>query len=163
MYLCPILFLQKDFLKMQLIKKVIYVILVACISSCTGKEKSSHREINKEVAAEGITKFEINEEIHNFGTLDAGEVVVFSFVLKNTGQNNLIIKNIETDCGCITVNYKKDPIKPGKQGIVEVRFDTTGLFGRQYKPIELEMNTEDKTKDLAVVADIKNKQIKINY
>jgi hypothetical protein len=134
------------------------LILAVFIISCNKNQPK-----NKKTVAEGITEFEFNKEIHNFGSLNAGEIVIFNFVFKNMGKNNLIITNIESDCGCINANYKSDPIMPGNEGFIEVRFNSSGLFGKQYKSIAVNVNTKEKIKYLAVVADIKNEQLEINY
>ncbi|NQU85263.1 MAG: DUF1573 domain-containing protein [Mariniphaga sp.] len=134
--------------------------LIPGIWACSGnKNKKSYNE----VSIEGLTEFEFNKELHNFGNLISGEIVIYSFVVKNAGSKNLVIKNVESDCGCINVDYSNIPIKPGEKGIIEVEFNTSGLFGRQYKPIAIEMNTKEKIIYLAVAAEIKNEQLEINY
>jgi hypothetical protein len=142
-------------------KKIILFISAILILSCQGKKP--REQGNKNISAkETTTEFEVNEEIHNFGTLNAGEIVIFSFVLKNTGKENLVVKKAEGDCGCITVTTDDKPVPPGGEKIIEVRLDTSGLYGRQYKSISVEANTKEKTKYLAVVAEVKNDMFDIN-
>jgi hypothetical protein len=136
-------------------KKIVFIVLVVFIISCQGK-RSENKTNESPPAKETVTEFEVNEEIHNFGLLNAGEIVIFSFVLKNTGRDDLLIKKAEGDCGCITVRTDNKPIAPGKEKIIEVSFDTSGLFGKQYKPIEIEANTSRKITILAIVAEVKN-------
>ena len=64
-----------------------------------------------------ITKFEFNEEIHNFGPLQSGEILVYSFAFTNSGTSDLIIKNVETDCGCISTSYSEKPVKARRNRI----------------------------------------------
>ena len=110
----------------------------------------------------GITESEFNEEMHNFGPLQSGEILVYTFIFTNTGDIDLIIDNVETDCGCIHAKFSKDPIKPGKTGFIEVEFDSSGLFGKQFKTIEVHANTK-KPKQLAIFAEVKNEQLEIKY
>lgn len=35
------------------------------------------------------------------------------FILKNTGNNILVISDIVTSCGCIRVEYSREPVRPG--------------------------------------------------
>jgi hypothetical protein len=136
-------------------KKTVFIISVVLIISCHGK-KPENKTNESFPAKETVTEFEVNEEIHNFGKLNAGEIVIFSFVLKNKGKADLIIKKAEGDCGCITIKVDNKPVSPGKEKIIEVCFDTSGLFGKQYKPIEIEANTNEKIKTIAIVAEVKN-------
>jgi hypothetical protein len=142
-------------------KQVFFFILAFLIFSCNGN-KNQNQTKNPEDSKEGVTEFVVNEEIHNFGKLNAGEIVIFSFILKNTGQKNLVIKNIESDCGCINVHSKNEPVAPDGEKVIEVEFDTSGLFEKQYKSIRLEVNTKEKIKYLAIVAEVKNEILEIN-
>lgn len=136
---------------------LLIILIPLAILAC--RQKENQKPANNQVTD---TTFEVKEEIHNFGTLVAGENVVFTFELVNTGKADLIIKKAESDCGCISLAYKSEPVKPGKTAIIEVSFNTSGLFGRQYKPIAIESNTIEKIKYLAVVADVKNDLLEIN-
>jgi hypothetical protein len=142
-------------------KKLVFIIVAIVAFSCQGKKTENKQNIVSP-GKESVTKFEVNEEIHNFGTLSAGEIVIFSFVLKNTGPENLVVKKAEGDCGCITVKTDYEPVPPGKEKVIEVTFDTSGLYGKQYKSISVEANTNEKTKNLAIVAEVKNEILDIN-
>lgn len=128
--------------------------LVSCQSK-TGKETPE-----QETTLFTTTQFEFQEEMHNFGELEAGEILIYTFVFRNTGTNDLIIENIETDCGCIKAGAPAEPVKPGNKGLIEVEFDSAGLWGRQFKSITVEANTE-KPKQLAIFAEVNNKQLNI--
>ena len=52
------------------------------------------------------------KEIHKFGTISEGEIVVCEFYFRNVGDANLIIKAIESSCGCTVIKWQKQPIKP---------------------------------------------------
>ena len=100
--------------------------------------------------------------MHDFGILQSGEIVVFSFTVTNTGNSELKIKNVEADCGCVHAEFLKEPVPPGKTGLIEVEFDSSGLFGRQFKTIEVHANTK-KPKQLAIFAEVQNEQLEIKY
>ncbi len=133
------------------------------ISGCGNTQDSNREEKIQNSVPQEITEFEFNEEIHNFGTLTAGEVVIFSFVATNTGQNPLVISTIESDCGCIQTRFNGQPVLPGEKGIIEVEWNTSGLIGRQYQPLMIEMNTKDTNFNIAVVADVQNKDVEFTY
>ena len=126
------------------------------------KESSEKKNPPPEHKSIGITEFVFNEEMHNFGSLQAGEIVVCTFVVINTGNKMLTIKDVVTDCGCVNVRFPKEPILKGNTGLIEVEFDTSGLFGRQFKTIEVHANTK-KPKQLAIFAEVQNEQLEIKY
>ena len=139
-------------------KYLVLVVSFALIISCqhnTGNKNNAEKKANP-----ATTQFEFQEEMHNFGELEAGEIVIFTFVFTNTGGNNLVIENIETDCGCIRASIPEEPVKPGENGLIEVEFDSSGLWGRQLKSITVQANTE-KTKQLVIFAEVNNEQLNI--
>ena len=109
-----------------------------------------------------ISAIEFNEEKHDFGTVQSGEIVVFTFVFTNTEHNNLTIEKVETDCGCLNAKFSNEAVEPGKTGIVEIEFDSSGLFGKQFKTIEIHANSKE-SKHLAIFAEVQNEQLEIKY
>ncbi len=102
------------------------------------------------------TTIKFDKLIHNFGQLNQGETVGCYFDFTNTGEAPLIINNVKPGCGCTTVNYPQKPILPGKKGEIEVRFDTSGFSGNQYKVIRVDANIKQKSKELALTANVIN-------
>jgi hypothetical protein len=62
---------------------------------------------------------------------------VHVFKLTNTGDKDLIIGNAFGSCGCTVPEYPKDPIAPGKEADVRVRFNSEGKEGAQTKSVTL--------------------------
>lgn len=141
--------------------KLIVLLFILVLFSCgqNSTKDSESKEIN---LPEGKTSIEFKEKMHNFGKLTAGEIVAFTFEFTNTGTNSYAIKSIHSDCGCVTANFKKIPVKPGETGIIEVEFDTAGLVGKEFKTIEIKGNSKE-LKHLAIFAEVKNKFIDIKY
>ena len=96
-------------------------------------------------------------ELHNFGTLKAGETVSFSFVFINNSTKPLSIKKVETTCGCLSVKYDKNEIPRGEKSALEVIFNTSGEWGNQLKLIQVETSSGEK-KELRINAYIENEQ-----
>ena len=132
------------------------IIILAFLVACTSKNPKQQEE-----KPARITTVSFEEEMHNFGQLQAGEIVVYTFVFINTGETNLTINNTETDCGCVQVNVPEHTIKPGDKGRIEVEFDSSGLIGRQLKTIEIHANSKEP-KQFVIFAEVKNEQIEIN-
>lgn len=61
------------------------------------------------------------EHIKNFGSLPYREEYKFHFEYSNEQKEPLIIKNIETTCGCTVVEWDKRPLLPGQKAILTVK------------------------------------------
>ncbi|QIA07779.1 DUF1573 domain-containing protein [Draconibacterium halophilum] len=142
-------------------QKLAFILLLITLVSCdANKSSSSNQKQTTEKPA--ITEISVDEAIHDFGQLQAGEIVLHTFVLTNNGNSNFIIKSLETDCGCVKANFNNKPVKPGKNALIEVEFNTAGLVGREYKTIEVLGNSKE-LKHLAIFAQVENELIDIKY
>lgn len=144
-------------------KQLVFILFVISAISCNQK-KGNNTKNNSDSSEEttGMTSIEFSEEIHDFANLISGEIVLCTFVFTNTGEHQLVINKIKTDCGCIQTNYPKEPVSPGKKGVIEVEFNSSGMFGKQFKSIEILANCKEP-KHLAIFANIENEQIEIKY
>ncbi len=88
-----------------------------------------------------VARMEFREAEYAFGTVRAGTPVSHQFTFTNTGQVPLLITDARSTCGCTVPSYPREPIAPGEEGTIRVRFDTTNKRGRQRKPITLTANT----------------------
>jgi hypothetical protein len=60
----------------------------------------------------------------DYGKVFRGEddgVRVFEFT--NTGDAPLIVANVRSTCGCTVPSKPKEPIMPGKTGVIEVKYN----------------------------------------
>ncbi len=131
------------------------ILLISCANK-TKHENKKHQD-TKPVAN---TTINFTEEIHNFGSLKSGEIVVYTFEFTNTGQHDYYIRKTECDCGCISTNFAKDAVKPGEKGRIEVEFDSSGMIGREFKTIDIYGNSAE-LKHLAIFAEVKNELLNI--
>ncbi len=92
---------------------------------------------------------------HDFGKV-AEEVgsVTCEFQFTNTGKKPLIIQDIRTSCGCTTPSYTKDPVLPGKKGVVKVTYSTTGRIGSFDKRITVFTNEADVVYTLTIKGEV---------
>ncbi len=76
--------------------------------------------------AEGpVMTFETTEI--DYGTIEKGSDPLRVFKFKNTGTEPLVIKNARGSCGCTVPKWPKEPIMPGEEGVIEVRYDTNRI------------------------------------
>ena len=87
-----------------------------------------------------VPKIVADTEEIDFDTIVRGEKVEVAFVLKNEGSKNLIIRKIETTCGCTAAIPEKKIISPGESVKMNVVFDSEGRRGIQHKTITVICN-----------------------
>ena len=126
--------------------------LLSCgiLVSCAGENAASKvKKQNVESAKKrdvainaGSASISFDKKEYNFGTVKEGEIVKTTFMVTNTGKNDLVITNAQASCGCTVPNWPKKPIAPGKTGEIQVSFNTSGKPNRQSKSITLTTNTE---------------------
>jgi hypothetical protein len=139
---------------------IILVLFGLILGSCnSGKPKAPTAEKSDE---SGVAKFVFSEEIHNFGSLKAGEVVSYTFVFRNEGTKTLIIENAETDCGCTQIKIPRKEIAPNTEGQIEIIFDSAGEVGRELKTITISSNAEKPRIQIYIKANVTNDIIEIN-
>ena len=74
----------------------------------------------------GQGKITFKTEAHDFGKVEEGGPVSFDYVFTNTGNVPVVISNVQPSCGCTTPNWTREPVMPGKTGIVTASFGTAG-------------------------------------
>lgn len=79
---------------------------------------------------------------HDFGEIIQGDKVEHTFRFSNTGNQDLVITNVEVTCGCTTPKgWPRDPIAPGESGELTVSFNSAGKNGKQNKVITITSNS----------------------
>ena len=92
---------------------------------------------------------------HDFGLITEWEVVMHTFKFKNTGNSPLIISEAIGSCGCTTPSWSGDPIQPGEDGYIEVKFDSKGRAGSNSKTVTITANTIPNKTYLKISANVK--------
>jgi len=85
------------------------------------------------------------DSIVNFGTIANGDKIQIKFRCLNTGDKPLIITNAKPGCGCTIAEYTKEPILPGKEGLVTASFNSTNFSGEVHKYIIVNTNTKNSS------------------
>ncbi len=77
----------------------------------------------------------------DFGDVPQGDKVEHTFKFKNTGNEPLIITNVQVTCGCTTPKgWARDPIAPGQSSEITIAFNSLGKFGKQNKVVTVVSN-----------------------
>jgi len=81
------------------------------------------------------------KKVHDFGDMVQGDKVEQTFKFTNTGNEPLVITNVQVTCGCTTPKgWPRDPIAPGGKGELTVAFNSAGKMGRQNKVVTVVSN-----------------------
>lgn len=102
--------------------------------------------VQNPVSADGIdtvnvAKINFETEVFDFGTVDEGDVVEYTFSFVNRGNQPLMISTANSTCGCTIPEWPKEAIGPGERSEIHVKFNTEGKVDRQIKPISIFANT----------------------
>lgn len=103
---------------------------------------------------EKVAIIEFEQEVIEFGEITQGEIIEKTFRFKNVGKSDLIISSAQGSCGCTVPEWPKEPIKPGEEGVMNVKFDSNGKQGKQNKTITLVANTIPNTTVVALKGDV---------
>jgi len=99
-----------------------------------------------------LPSFEFEEESHDFGTINEGDVVEHTFTFKNTGEAPLIIQSAKGSCGCTVPTWPKEPIPVGGTGEIVAKFNSKGKPNVQNKTVTITANTWPKQSRLRIKA-----------
>lgn len=136
------------------------VIISACTNNNSGNQLSGNLVNNPNSASGNISAKDLPvitfvEDSHDFGTINQGEKVSYSFRFKNTGKTDLLISDVRASCGCTVGEFPKEPVKPGKENFIQVTFNSQGKVGAQNKTITVMANTQPNTHTLTIKSLIK--------
>ena len=144
-------------------RKFIFLLLLGFVSSCQNDKKINSNLIDNPLTVDGLSKnikvpqLTIYSPVFDFGEVNEGEKLEYTFLIKNTGEANLVISSAKTSCGCTVPKFPKEPILPNQQSEITVVFNTKGKFGKQNKTVTLLTNTVPRAKVLTIKGYI-NKQ-----
>ena len=95
-------------------------LLLACVSYASAQDNQAQ------------IKFE--KVSHDFGTFsESNPVQECIFTFTNVGQAPLVINQAVASCGCTVPTYTKEPIAPGKTGVIKVTYNGKGKFPGHFK------------------------------
>ncbi len=113
----------------------------------TGKETSSDDAFES-------PEFVFDHLLHNFGTINEGDIVEHIYHFTNAGQTPIVITDVKATCGCTVPFFPKEPIEPGAEDFIKISFNSTKKPGHQEKSITIFANTYPNRVKLHFTADV---------
>ena len=101
-------------------------------------------------------QIKFSEEKYDFGSIKQGDIVDHVFKFKNTGTQPLVISNVQASCGCTIPDWTKEPVGPGKMGMISAKFNSAGKMGMQTKVLTIESNSAAGAATVSLVGEVKD-------
>jgi len=134
----------------------------ACNSEKDSKEANDTAMVaGDSIATKPLTTMAFADTVHEFGTINEGEKVSYTFKYKNTGENPLILEDVRPSCGCTLPEWTKDPIAPGAEGLIKVVYNSEGRPGEFHKTITVIANTAEEVSLLKIQGKVTPKKPEI--
>ncbi|MFC4739925.1 DUF1573 domain-containing protein [Flavobacterium ponti] len=132
-------------------------LVASCKENASSKITEADMKVANEVSATSgkLPVLEFDKTVHDFGNINEGEKVTTEFILKNTGEADLVIVSAVGSCGCTVPEPPKEPIKPGESAPIKVTFDSTGKPGQQEKTVTITSNTANGKETCKIMANVK--------
>lgn len=132
---------------------IVFALGITSISAQTEavKEDAKTETIAEDKTGGPIMTLESNEV--DYGTIDQHSEPLRVLKFSNTGTEPLIIKNARGSCGCTVPTWPKEPIMPGEESQIEVRYATNRL-GKINKTIKITTNEGSKPVVIKVLGKV---------
>lgn len=99
-----------------------------------------------------------NTRVHDFGTIkEVNGGVTYDFEFVNSGKAPILIKNVESSCGCTSPEWTRQPVLPGKTGFVKATFSPKDRPGYFDKTITVYSNAQPSVVELKIKGSVEGK------
>ena len=88
----------------------------------------------------GMTTVAVADSVRHYYPILAGEILTLSYELENTGEQPLIIRDIQTSCGCITPELDSRMLLPGKKVRLLFKYESAKNIGYVQQVIRVHGN-----------------------
>jgi hypothetical protein len=106
-------------------------------------------------AAHAAAKVSIMPPEIDFGRLEQNVARTASLIVRNEGDMELKIMNVESSCGCTAAKPGQDTLAPGESTTIEVTFNSKEFQGPQHKTITVQTNDPLRPMiEIPVLADV---------
>jgi hypothetical protein len=132
-------------------KKIVIILFIGFI----GYSSYSQDKITVKKTDEKAPIFKFESVVINYGDIAKNSDGVRFFKFKNIGKSPLIITNVKGSCGCTVPTSPKEPIMPGEEGKIEVKY-ATNRIGSFSKTVTITSNATETTKIVSIKGKVLN-------
>ena len=101
-----------------------------------------------------FAKVEYPEITYDFGKVKEGDTIMHKFIIKNVGDEPLMIYKTKGSCDCIKAYHSDKAIMPGTEAEIDVYFKTIGRKGHQVRSVNINTNTEPADASLTLTGEV---------
>jgi len=117
---------------------LLFVLCFACTLTVNAQGSLDATAEDTEMQADGpVMSFESLEV--PYGDIDQHSEPLRNLVFTNTGTEPLVIKSARGSCGCTVPIWPKEPIMPGEEANIEIRY-ATDRIGKFSKTVTITTN-----------------------
>lgn len=151
-------------------KKFIFTLgLVAGLSAFTfaqdghsANDGHNHAAAPAEAQPASLADIKMDKTTHDYGTIKQGDNGECEFKFINNGKEPLVITSCMGSCGCTVPQCPKEPVLPGKAGVIKVKYDTQRVGGI-HKQVTVNSNAKSGTITLTITGNIEQKPADIAF
>jgi hypothetical protein len=136
--------LNEKYLNMKQLRWFICIVITMFSTSLFSQNDDTKIEITHEGAFLEVDKF-----VHDYGTIPRKSNGDCIFILFNTGNQPLVLTNVQTSCGCAAADWPHKPIPPGESRELKITYDTRRI-GNFSKSIKIFSNSEKSLMELQI-------------
>ncbi len=126
-------------------KTVTILLLVAAFAVASAQEKP---------------KIIFSKLAHDFGAFkESAGVQTTDFVFTNQGTVPLVLNNVQASCGCTTPEWTREPVAPGKTGVIKVSYDPRNRPGSFNKSVTVQSNAENPMIVLTISGTVQEREL----
>ncbi|MCX7729330.1 MAG: DUF1573 domain-containing protein [Bacteroidia bacterium] len=141
-------------------KKIIYVVTISTAllmgNVLLAQDAKTSNSTTEQPASLADIKFD--KTTHDFGTIPQGGNGECEFTFTNTGKEPLVITNCMGSCGCTVPQCPKEPVLPGKKGVIKVKYDTNRV-GPFVKSVTVNSNAKSGVVTLQIKGTVEAKPV----
>ena len=101
---------------------------------------------------------DFSTQMHDFGTIkETDGVVSCQFEFVNQGALPVLIKKVESSCGCTSPEWTRQPVLPGKKGYIKAVFNPQDRPGYFDKTITVFSNAQPAVVELKIRGNVEGK------
>ena len=106
------------------------------------------------VDSANMPEISFDKLVHDYGTIELNGNGDCQFTFTNTGKEPLVLTNVRSSCGCTVPSWPKEPVLPGKTGVINVKY-ATSRAGVINKSVVVTSNAKTSTVTLQIKGEVK--------
>jgi hypothetical protein len=107
------------------------------------------------VLAFGQPRLEFEKTVHDFGQInESGGTVEYTFIVRNSGNEPLVLNSVKASCGCTTPFWTNEPIAAGQAGKITASYNPYNRPGPFNKSLSVVSNAANGTTTLYIKGQV---------